>query len=164
MKLSKFHKSVLALVALCLFCSCADQSSMDGVFLDDSFLDGDHIMFGQVGAYCDGPCHKLYLLTEAGLYLSVEAVNEDGYAFDVQALPEQKIELAQSLWNAPQELVQQQFTEDDLVQILSDTDFYISGKLSNSSFRMAYDSIDSVSAPTIYTYSRRMQEIFLALD
>ncbi|MFZ1679026.1 MAG: hypothetical protein WAT91_17215 [Saprospiraceae bacterium] len=137
--------------------ACKDEVDPTFKAIDTS---QDFIVFGSVYGECTGDCRDLFMITETNLYSDADQnVDLKNTLFEIDPLPSSKFEAAKSLLNAPDNLKNNSFHSDDLIDIIADFDYYIYGQVDGNIFEISFDEIDSITNPELHTYASLMGSI-----
>lgn len=123
---------IILLSTIILSCSSDDNQESESIV---------EIVFGEVYGQCAGDCRSLYLLTEQEIYKDsnndTEFGNWENTTFENQALPIINFELANSLLNIPNGLLE--YEGEIGIQTLADFDYFIQIKVNDKSKTWLFD-------------------------
>jgi hypothetical protein len=147
-------KTTIILALLMIILSCSTENSQKQ-------QTGEEIIFGEVYGQCAGDCRNLYLLTEEGIYEDSNSDSEFGNwedtTFENQALPLEKFDLAKSLLQIPEKLLEPNGEIGN--QTLADFDYFIQVKINGESKIWVFDELKENTDSEIKNYIDKLIDI-----
>lgn len=121
----------------------------------------ESIIFGEIYGQCAGDCRNLYLLTDDGVYedsnSDTDFGNWENTTFKNQSLSTEKFELAKSLLQVPNGLLES--NNEISEQIIADIDYFIQIKTNKTSKIWKFDKLKETTDSEIKQYIEKLIDI-----
>ncbi|MCF4102845.1 hypothetical protein L1I30_14295 [Gillisia sp. M10.2A] len=131
---------------------------MNDEFIKEKTNQSNKVIFGAVYGMCGGDCRDLFMINEEDLYkdadnFSDEYGNWSNTTFD-QKLREEEYNKTADLLNIPTNLLENEISQEDLVQKWADVDYYLYIEKDGISKEIILDYINEDADPAIKSYFR----------
>ena len=128
-------------------------------------IEGDKIIFGAVYGMCGGDCRDLYLLNNEELFKDADNNSDEwgewsNTTFE-EKLDRNKFNQAEKILDVPQSLLEQETSEDIIVQVYADFDYYLYIEKDGKYTEYIYDEINEDASPEVKAY---FQEILTSYE
>ncbi|TDN84292.1 hypothetical protein DET49_1191 [Salegentibacter sp. 24] len=135
-----------------LITSCSKNNES----IEPEILQADKIIFGGVYGMCGGDCRDLYLIDDQKLYkdadnLSDEYGNWSNTSFE-EELDQNQFTNTESLLRVPSTLLNQDTSDELLVQSWADVDYYIYIEKDGKTKELILDHIHPEASPEVKAY------------
>ncbi len=145
-------KFLFILTNALLIASCSKNNES----IESEIIRADKIIFGGVYGMCGGDCRDLYFINDDQLYKDADN-NSDEYgswsntSFE-EELDQQEFNNTESLLNVPSSLLNQDTSDELLVQAWADVDYYIYIEKDGKTKELILDHIHPDASPEIKAY------------
>jgi hypothetical protein len=163
-------KYILIIISVLSIIACSNNNDLvkQVELVEPIAFQGDKIIFGLIYDMCSGDCRDLYLIHNKSLYRDADNRSDlygelSNTTFE-EKMDQEEFNKVKDLLNVPSSLLQQDSSEELIVDIKADVDYYLYIEIDGKSKELILDDIHKNANPEIKAYFKTFLKIYKELD